>query len=129
MFECCKCHHKFRDKEAICEDWRIPEKKFICPCCHTPLETQADRLKKMTFKNQMAYMFSFNQMKPYYFVLLVILIASYLSTSSVMFYSILGIVMVGLFAFGVHKQKPLVTFELHPPNKSKHSDAVNGTGV
>ncbi len=33
--KCIECGHKFSLREALCEDWRDPEKSFGCPNCKT----------------------------------------------------------------------------------------------
>jgi hypothetical protein len=32
---CAECGHKFSDHEALCDDWRDPEKALGCPRCET----------------------------------------------------------------------------------------------
>lgn len=36
-FQCAKCSHVFTASEADCDNWREPERAFICPSCATPL--------------------------------------------------------------------------------------------
>jgi len=38
IIECGNCNQYFSRKDAICEDWRNPEKRLICPKCETPLK-------------------------------------------------------------------------------------------
>jgi hypothetical protein len=33
--KCLECEHEFSLHEALCEDWRDPEKSFVCPNCGT----------------------------------------------------------------------------------------------
>jgi CXXC-20-CXXC protein len=42
-FECAACGHHFRYKESICEDWRDPNKSFLCPKCKAYLEVPAGK--------------------------------------------------------------------------------------
>ncbi len=35
QYLCPKCNMNFDDQTAMCEDWRLPEKKFGCPHCKT----------------------------------------------------------------------------------------------
>ncbi len=32
---CTACGNRFSDREALCEDWRDPERSFACPSCNT----------------------------------------------------------------------------------------------
>ncbi len=41
IYQCINCHHNFNKRDAICEDWRDPERKFICPKCQTRLKPGA----------------------------------------------------------------------------------------
>ena len=35
MTECSVCQHEFSHSEALCDDWRDPNKSFGCPKCET----------------------------------------------------------------------------------------------
>jgi uncharacterized paraquat-inducible protein A len=37
-YECGNCEAVFSGGEAKCQDWRIPEKSFICPSCDSALK-------------------------------------------------------------------------------------------
>jgi len=37
-YQCASCGKGFNSSEAICEDWSVPEKCFICPHCNVSLE-------------------------------------------------------------------------------------------
>jgi uncharacterized paraquat-inducible protein A len=37
FYICASCAHKFTANEAQCEDWRIPEKSWVCPKCNAYL--------------------------------------------------------------------------------------------
>ena len=49
-YACAACGHLFRHKESICEDWRDPAKKFLCPSCNAylavPEEGKVNRIMK-----------------------------------------------------------------------------------
>ncbi len=32
-FQCSECKAVFTEREALCENWRLPEKSFGCPSC------------------------------------------------------------------------------------------------
>ena len=36
--ECGNCEHQFYRKDALCENWRDPKRKFICPACKKGLK-------------------------------------------------------------------------------------------
>lgn len=45
-YRCCSCAHIFNQHQAICEDWRVPEKSLICPECKSYLALDFPRGKK-----------------------------------------------------------------------------------
>ena len=42
-YECAACQHLFGHKDSVCEDWRDPEKSFLCPKCSAYLEVPEER--------------------------------------------------------------------------------------
>lgn len=45
-FRCCSCTHIFNQRQAICEDWRVPEKSLICPVCKSYLAVKFSKGQK-----------------------------------------------------------------------------------
>lgn len=37
-YQCGNCEHHFSEREALCDDWRVEEKAFICPACKSSLQ-------------------------------------------------------------------------------------------
>ncbi len=52
-YSCGKCQHIFNEREVKCEDWRIPEKSFICPECDTSLNIKAAQKAHMNIKKML----------------------------------------------------------------------------
>lgn len=45
-YRCCSCAHIFSQRQAICEDWRVPEKALICPECKSYLAVDLSKGEK-----------------------------------------------------------------------------------